>query len=126
MARGEPHDHAAARSLRIAVSSTGLALTGAAKVEVRRRLLLAMSRFGQEVKGVAVRLAAADNPLGGVDQRCRVRARLRSGPDLSAEAVNGELTTAVGRSASRLARLVAAELNGGDGGPPPRPRGSDQ
>jgi len=101
-------------------------LTETLKVEVRRRLLLAMSRFGQEVKGVAVRLAAVDNPLGGVDQRCRVRARLRSGPVLRAEAVDGELTTAVGRSASRLARLVAAELDGGSGHPPPRPRGSDE
>ncbi len=71
-------------------------------------------------------LAAVDDPLGGVDQRCRVRARLRSGPVLRAEAVDGELTTAVGRSASRLARLVAAELDGGDGHPPPRPRGSDE
>ena len=112
--------------MRIAVSSTGLALTEAVKVEVRRRLLLAMSRFGQEVKGVTVRLAATDNPLGGIDQRCRMRARLRTGRDLSAEAVNGELTSAVSRSASRLARLVAAELDGGNGGPPPRRRGSDE
>ena len=112
--------------MRIAVSSTGLALTEAVKVEVRRRLLLAMSRFGQEVKGVTVRLAATDNPLGGIDQRCHVRARLRSGRDLSAEAVNGGLTTVVSRSASRLARLVAAELDGGDGRPLLLPRGAEE
>jgi hypothetical protein len=112
--------------LRIAVTSTGFVLTTAVKVEVRRCVLLAMSRFGQEVQGVAVRLTESQNPLGGVDQRCRVRARLRSGPVLHAEAINGELTTAAGRSAARLQRLVTAELDGGDGRPPPRPRGSDQ
>jgi hypothetical protein len=89
-----------------------------------------MSRFGQEVKGVAVRLAAADNPLGGVDQRCRARARLRSGLVLRAEAINGEWANAAGRSSARLARLVAAALDGGDGRTPPtlalRPRGSDE
>ncbi len=85
-----------------------------------------MSRFGQEVQDVAVRLAESQNPLGGVDRRCRARARLRSGPVLRSEAIDGALETAVGRSAARLARLVAAELEGGDGRPPPRPRGSEE
>jgi hypothetical protein len=116
--------------LRIAVTSTGFVLTEAVKVEVRRCVLLTMSRFGPEVQGVAVRLAESHNPLGGVDQRCRVRARLRSGPVLNAEAINGELSTAAGRSAARLARLVAAELDGGHDHKLPTPgspfRESDQ
>ncbi len=74
-----------------------------------------MSRFGPEVRSVTVHLAEARNPLGGVDQTCRVRARLRSGPNLRAEAVNGEAETAVGRSTGRLARLVADALDGDSG-----------
>ena len=116
--------------MRISVTSTGFVLTEAVEVEVRRCVLLAMSRFGQEVQGVTVRLAETHNPLGGVDQRCRVRARLRSGPVLQAEAVNGERAGAAGRSAGRLARLVAAALDGGKdlALPPPvsRPHGSDK
>jgi hypothetical protein len=104
--------------LRIAVTSTGLVLTDGIKVEVRRRVLLALSRFGQEVQGVAVRLTVAKNPLGGVDRRSHLQARLSAGKPISAEAVNGELLTAVGRSSARLARLVAAELDGSDGRPP--------
>lgn len=80
-----------------------------------------MSRFGPEIEGVTARVAELPNPLGGVDQRCRVRARLRSGLALRAEAINGKLETAVGRSATRLARLVAAELDGGDGRSPAAP-----
>jgi hypothetical protein len=110
--RGEIRSHAAAASLRVAVTSAGLVLPKKFRVEVRRRVLLTMSRFGPEVEGVTVRLAESHNPLGGVDQRCRVRARLRSGLVLRAEALNGEFETAVGRSAARLARLVAAELDG--------------
>jgi hypothetical protein len=78
-----------------------------------------MSRFGREVQGVTARLAESHNPLGGVDQRCRVRAVLRSGLVLRAEAISGELETAVGRSAARLARLVAEALDGDDGRPGP-------
>jgi hypothetical protein len=107
--------------LRIDVTGTGFVLTKALRVEVRRRMLLVMSRFGPEVHGVTARLAECQNPLGGVDQRCRVRARLRSGHVLRAEAVNGGLETAVGRSAARLARLVGATLDGGDGRQRPAP-----
>ncbi len=70
-----------------------------------------MSRFGPEVQGVTVRLAAPQNPLGGVDQRCRVGARLHSGLVLRAEAIDGLIDIAVGRSATRLAFLVAAALD---------------
>lgn len=80
-----------------------------------------MSRFGQEVHGVTARLGESHNPLGGVDQRCRVRARLLSGLVLRAEAINGQIETAVGRSAARLALHVAAALEAGAGHRRPAP-----
>jgi hypothetical protein len=120
--------HAAAARLTTDVTSVGFVLTKALRGETRRRVLLAMSRFGPGVEGVRVRLAESQNPLGGLDRRCQLRARLRSGLLLKAEAVNGELEAAIGRSATRLARLVAAALDGGDGWQvqpfAPRPRRS--
>jgi ribosome-associated translation inhibitor RaiA len=107
--------------MRIDVTSVGFVLTKALRGEVRRRVLLAMSRFGREVHGVTARLGESHNPLGGVDQRCRVRARLQSGLVLRAEAINGQIETAVGRSAARLALHVAAALDGGAGRLPPAP-----
>ena len=97
--------------MRIDVTGTGFVLTKAHRVEVRRRVLLEMSRFGQEVQGVTARLGQLNSPLGGVDQRCRVRARLRSGPVLRAEAIDGQIEIAVGRSATRLGKLVATALD---------------
>jgi hypothetical protein len=102
--------------LRIDVTSAGIVLTKARRGEVRRSVLLAMSRFGREVHGVRAHLAEANNPLGGIDQRCRVRARLHSGLVLRAEAIGGQIETTVGRSATRLALLVAAALDVGSGG----------
>ena len=109
----------------IDVTSAGLVLTKALRDEVRRRVLLAMSRFGPEVHGVRAQLAEPRNPLGGVDQRCRVQARLQSGLVLRAEAINGRMEAAVGRSVAHLALLVAEALDGGPGGgrPPGRHRG---
>jgi hypothetical protein len=101
--------------LTIEVTSAGLVLTKALRGDVRRRVLLALSRFGPEVHGVTARLAAARNPLGGVDQRCRVRARLQSGLVVRAEAMNGLIQTAVGRSVAHLALLVAEAVDGASG-----------
>ena len=82
-----------------------------------------MSRFSPEVHTVTAQLGESPNPLGGVDQRCRVRARLQSGLVLRAEAINGQIETAAGRSAARLALRIAAVLdgNGGAGRPEPLP-----
>ena len=101
--------------MKIEVSGAGLVLTKALRGDVRRRVLLAMSRFGREVHGVTARLDESHNPLGGHDQGCPIRARLRSGPVLRAEAINGQIETAVGRSVAHLALLVAEALDGGDG-----------
>ena len=103
------------------MTSAGPVLTKSQRGEVRRRVLLAMSRFGPEVHAVAARLGESQNPLGGVDQRCRVRARLQSGLVLRAEAINGEIETAVGRSVARLALRIAAALDDGAGSGRPAP-----
>jgi hypothetical protein len=94
----------------IDVTGAGRVLTKARRGEVRRRVLLAMSRFGPELDGVAVRLAEVHNPLGGVDQQCCAHARLRSGLVLSADTIDGRVETAVSRSVVHLALLVAAVL----------------
>jgi hypothetical protein len=108
--------------LTIDVTSAGLVLTKALREDVRRRVLLALSRFGPEVHGVTARLAAVRNALGGVDQRCRIRASLQSGLVLRAEAMDDVVETAVGRAMTHLTLLVAEALDGDRGRHPPAPR----
>jgi hypothetical protein len=67
-----------------------------------------MSRFEPEVHSVKARLSESRNPLGGVDQRCSVEARMQSGRVLRAEAIDDRKEAAAGRCAVRLALLVAA------------------
>jgi hypothetical protein len=80
-----------------------------------RRVLLALSRFGGQVRRVTVRLAEPANPLGGVDQRCRMRAWLQASDDIHAEAINGRIEAAVARAAMRLAKRVGWALDGAGG-----------
>jgi hypothetical protein len=62
---------------------------------------------------VTVRLAEPENPLGGIDQRCRMRAWLVPHTDgIRAEAINGTIDAVVTRAAAQLAKRVASVLDG--------------
>jgi hypothetical protein len=78
-----------------------------------RRVLLALSRFGPRVHKVSVRVAELASPLGGLEQRCRMRAWLQAGNGaIGVEVINGRIEAAVGRAATRLAARVACLLDG--------------
>lgn len=104
---------AAAGTLRIEVTSTGLQLTAAQRVRVVRHVRLALTRFGSRVRKVSVRLAELVNPLGGLDRRCRMRVWLEPGEGIAVEVINGRIEAAVGRAATRLAARVECALEGG-------------
>ena len=105
------------------------------RVKVVRRVLLALSRFGPRVRKVTVRLTEPVNPLGGVDQRCLMRAWMHHSDDVHGDAINGGIEVAVTRAAAQIAKRLdlALDLGALDGaaaapmGPrrraPLRPRG---
>jgi hypothetical protein len=109
-----------ASNLRIDVIGVGLAVTDVLRAQVDRSVLLALSRFGGQIRVVSVRVARVVNPLGGFDQQCRMRASLRRGGGVRAEVINGRITAAVDRAAVRLAVRVACFLEDGVGEIPPR------
>jgi len=101
------------------VSGAAARFTTTSRADVVRRVLLAVSRFSPRLQKVTVHLAEPANGLGGVDQRCRMRAWLSSTDDVRAEAINGSVDTAVARAADQLAKRVASSLDAhaGDGAP---------
>jgi hypothetical protein len=109
--------------LKIDVTRDEVDLTELLRWKVVRRVLLALSRFGPRLSKVTVRLAEPPNPLGGVDQRCRMRAWLHGTDGIHAEAINGGFEAAVTRAAAQLAKRVDFALDGdGPDGPWPAPR----
>jgi hypothetical protein len=114
--------NAAGSTLRIEVTRAGVELSAVLRSTVVRRVLLALSRFGPQVRKVSVRLAEPANPLGGVDQRCRMRVWLHHRDGIHAEAINGAFEAAVARAAGRIAERVGFALDG-DSAPTARRRG---
>ncbi len=101
-----------AKVLKIDVTVAGRRISKALRAMAVRRVLLALSRFGVQVRKVTVRMSRPANPLGGVDQSCRMRASLGASDDVCAEAINGRMEAAVARAAARLAKGVAWALDG--------------
>jgi hypothetical protein len=95
------------------VTRDGMRLSTALRGRVVRRVLLALSRFGPRVTRVSVRLAEPANALGGVDQRCPMRAWLHDSDGIRAEAINGGFEAAVTRAAGQLAKRVDLSQDGG-------------
>ena len=98
--------------MRIDVTCSGVGPSDTLRGKVVRRVLLALSRFGQRVRRVTVRLGERPNPLGGVDQRCRVSAWLQGSDRVDAEAIDGTVESCVARAAAQLAQRVAAAVAG--------------
>jgi len=112
MTAKEREGNATGRTLRIDVTRAGLRPSAGLRAMAVRCVRLAMGRFGVRVQKVTVRMAEPANPLGGLDQRCRMRAWLQAAGGVRAEAINGKMEAAVGRAAARLALGVAWALEG--------------
>ena len=112
----------AGRRLRIDVTGD-ISISNSERERLVRHVLLALSRFGPRVRRATVRLSEPANPLGGVDQVCRIRASMQDSDDLHAEAMNGCFEEAVARAAAQLAQRVGHALDGegNNGARPLRP-----
>ena len=123
-AKGASSD-AGDRVLKIDVTGVQGRLSETLRGKAVRRVLLALSRFGPRVRKVTVCLSEPVNPLGGVDQRCRMRVWLRGSDGIRAEAIDGAFELAVARAAAQIAKRVDSAL-GGDArhavAPPPGAR----
>jgi hypothetical protein len=99
--------------LKVEVTRADVSLSRVLRGKVVRRVLLALSRFGPRVRKITVRLTEPVNALGGVDQRCRMRAWMHQSDDIHAEAINGGFEAAVARAAAQIAKRLDFALDGG-------------
>jgi len=101
----------------------GCRVSGALRKSVERRLVYALSRFGEGVERVAVRLSDEKNAFGGIDKRCRMRAWLRHHSSVGVETLDGG--GSIDRAVERLAvRVEWALVNGGAETPSERMSGA--
>jgi ribosomal subunit interface protein len=81
-------------------------LTDALREHAERRVAFALSRFGDRMTRVTMRLADGN----GADKRCVLRVRLAGMPDAVITERAGDLYAAIDRAADRAGRTVARRL----------------
>jgi putative sigma-54 modulation protein len=96
--------------MRIDVRFRGLEPSTEAREHVVRQVHFHLSRFGQEVRDISVRLVDVNGPKGGLDKRCRVRVRGPRYGEAAVEEEGSDLRAAIDAAMHRLSRLVGREL----------------
>jgi hypothetical protein len=96
--------------MRLEIRGGGLELCAAWQDSIRRRLGLALGRFGSRVGRVTVHLADTASRRGGADTRCRIVARLLPGGRVCVEVTDTDPNTALNRAAQRIGPAVGREF----------------
>ena len=96
--------------MEVRIRGRNIELTEALRVHVERRLQFALSRFGERIGRVTVRLVNINGPRGSEDKICLIDLILRPAGRILVEDVNGDLHAAIDRAAERTGRAVSREL----------------
>lgn len=75
-----------------------------------RRIHTQLSRFGQEISAVVVRMSDINGPRRGIDKRCRITLRGRRFSELALDEVSRDSHAAVEGALDRIARVLGREL----------------
>jgi putative sigma-54 modulation protein len=97
--------------MKIFIRFLGLPPSPALREHSERQALFHLSRYGNEVESVEIRIRDINGPRGGEDMECKVSAK---GPRVGFAAVadlSGDAYASVGMALSRLARSIARSLD---------------
>lgn len=86
-------------------------MTDALAEHVRRRLGFALTRHGDRIKLVGVRIGDENGPRGGPDKFCRIQVSLVDAPTAVVEEVGVDLYASIDRAAERVGRVVVKHLD---------------
>jgi putative sigma-54 modulation protein len=94
--------------MKIYIRQRDSVMTEKLRAHVLRRLGFALSRFGEKVVSVIVRISRSKGRLGGLDTRCQIDVGLvRS---VKATATDGDALASVNRAIASAGRSVARAL----------------
>jgi ribosome hibernation promoting factor len=98
--------------MRLSVRGDSVKLSDEFREYIARRLYFALGRFASAIRRVSVKAEDVNGARGGIDKRCYLEVRLRDGRSalLTVTTDDSDLRVAVDRSANRMARSVAREL----------------
>lgn len=96
--------------MKIEVRFRGLDASDSLREHAMRQVQSHLSRFGQDLAGVVVRIADTNGPKGGIDKKCQITVRGPRVGESSLEELADDGYAAVSVAAERIARTVGRGL----------------
>ena len=93
------------------IQSLGFPITAALAYHARRRLRFGLTRHGDRIQRVVIRLGDENGPRGGVDKFCRIQVYLVDAPVVVIQDIGPDLYAVIDRAADRTGRLVVKHLD---------------
>ncbi|MBE0624172.1 MAG: HPF/RaiA family ribosome-associated protein [Burkholderiales bacterium] len=97
--------------MRIEIQGVRFALTAPLLDHTARRLRFALTRTGDRIKRVVVRLGVGKGPGAGENKFCRIQVVLEHAPPVLIEDAGADLYAAIDRAAERAGRGVASSVD---------------
>ncbi len=97
--------------MRIDIRGQGFSLTAPLLDHVQRRLRFALTRSGDRIKRVVVRLGNCSGPRAGEEKFCRMQLYLEHAPPVLIEDAGADLFAVIDRAAERAGRNVAKHVD---------------
>lgn len=97
--------------MRIDIQGRGFSLTAPLLDHTQQRLRFALTRSGDRIRRVVVRLGDTNGPRGGEDKFCRIQVYLEHAPPVLIEDAGANLYAVIDRAAERAGRNVAKHVD---------------
>ena len=96
--------------MRIDIQARGFSLTAPLLDHTQQRLRFALTRSGDRIRRVVVRLGDTNGPRGGADKFCKIRVVLDRALPVLIEDSGADLYAVIDRAAERAGRNVAKNV----------------
>lgn len=97
--------------MNVNVQSLGFPITAALAAHAGRRLRFALTRHGDRIHRVVVRVGDENGPRGGLDKFCRIQVHLLDAPLAIIKEIGLELYAVIDRATDRVGRVVTQNLD---------------
>jgi putative sigma-54 modulation protein len=96
--------------MRVAIQSSGFAMTNALRLSTEHRLATALGWARGHMRKLAVWLSDVNGPRGGIDKRCKIQVQLDNGREVIIEEREADLYAAIDRAAERADRAIVRQV----------------
>ena len=96
--------------MKMQLRTKGIPITQALEAHIERRVRFALSRFGQKIRSVTVRLTDLNGPKGGEDIQCKILAYMTPGEGVIVNDRSEDPFTAVARASERIGHSISRRV----------------